>query len=503
MRTMIKLKVMALLALATATVGLWRLEGQTDGVEIRHVSVGTVPATVFRAENAPPGPVVVIAHGFAGSQQLMLPFANTLAHAGFTAVTFDQPGHGRNPAPLRGGVADNDAASQNLLAVLREVMVYARTLPGGDRKIALLGHSMASDIVVRAGQEDTGVAATVAVSMFSPAVTATTPANLLVIDGALEPPMLTDEAARAVGLAADGHAVARTTYGSIADGTARRFSLSGGVEHIGVLYSRQSLDEAVAWLCATYGMPDPGFRDDRPLWLGVLYLGLIVLAFPLSRLLPKIASPELGAGLRWRRFLPLAIVPAILTPLILWKLPSGFLPILLGDYLTLHFGVYGLLTLAGLALVGRFPRAVFQPRAVLAGLAVAAYCIVAIGLPLDRYADNFTPILGQLALMPAVLAGTLLYFGTEAWLTSGAGRVAFAPLMSTTCFIVSLAIAVSLNLRRLFFLIIIIPVILIFLAVFRSFAAWTTRQTGQPLAGGLALALAFAWAIAVTFPRVG
>jgi pimeloyl-ACP methyl ester carboxylesterase len=503
MRMTIRTKVIAVLALATIAVGLWRLEGQTDGIVIRHVSHGAIPVTVFRAESGTPGPVVVIAHGFAGSRQLMLPFANTLAHAGFTAVTFDQPGHGRNPQPLRGGVADNDAASQNLLAVLREVMAFARTLPGGDRKLALLGHSMASDIVVRAGQEDAGVAATIAVSMFSPAVTATTPANLLVIDGALEPPMLTDEATRAVGLAADGHAVARTTYGSIAAGTARRFSLSGGVEHIGVLYSRQSLNEAVAWLCATYGMTDPGFRDDRPVWLGVLYLGLIVLAFPLSRLLPTVAVPELGAGLRWKQFLPLAILPAILTPLILWKLPSGFLPILLGDYLTLHFGVYGLLTLAGLVLAGRFPRAVWQPRALFAALAVAAYCIAAIGLPLDRYADNFTPILGQLALMPAVLAGTLLYFGAEAWLTAGVGRVSFAPLIATSCFIISLAIAVSLNLRRLFFLIIIIPVILIFLAVFRSFASWTTRQTGQPLAGGLALALAFAWAIAVTFPRVG
>jgi hypothetical protein len=33
-----------------------------------------------------------------------------------------------------------------------------------------------------------------------------------------------------------------------------------------------------------------------------------------------------------------------LTPLILWKLPTDFLPILLGDYLTKHFLLYGALT---------------------------------------------------------------------------------------------------------------------------------------------------------------
>ncbi len=35
-------------------------------------------------------------------------------------------------------------------------------------------------------------------------------------------------------------------------------------------------------------------------------------------------------------------------PLILRVVPSDYLPILLGDYLALHFGVYGLLTMLGI-----------------------------------------------------------------------------------------------------------------------------------------------------------
>jgi pimeloyl-ACP methyl ester carboxylesterase len=488
-----------ILSLAATAAGLWHLEGLSAGIDTTYQTVGDTQVTVLRrAGDQKPGPVVVIAHGFAGSQQLMLPFANTLAHQGFTAVTFDQPGHGHNQAALRGGVSDDDAASRTLLASLREMMAFARTLAPG--RIALLGHSMASDIVVRAAQEAGDVAAVVAVSMFSPGVTATSPANLLVIDGALEPPMLTDEAQRVVELATDGPANARTTYGSLAAGTARRFSLSGGVEHIGVLFSRQSLDEATSWLCETFSNPDNGFRDDRATWLGVLYLGLISGFWPLSRLL-KPGVAEAGAGLCGWRFWLASVLPAIATPLILWKLPSGFLPILLGDYLTLHFAVYGALTLGLLAWFGRGLRV--TSRGLGAALALAAYCILVIGLPLDRYVDSFTPILSQLWLMPAVLVGTLLYFTAESWLTSGAGRMPYGALIATFCLVLSLAIAVSLNLRRLFFLIIIIPVIVIFLAVFRSFAASVVRRTGAPLAGGLALALAFAWAIAITFPRVG
>ena len=45
----------------------------------------------------------------------------------------------------------------------------------GDGRLAVLGHSMATDIIVRFAESRPDVAATVAVSMFSPAVTATSP----------------------------------------------------------------------------------------------------------------------------------------------------------------------------------------------------------------------------------------------------------------------------------------------------------------------------------------
>ena len=83
--------------------GLWQLEALRAGLTIERVAVGAIPVTVFRPATTAPAPVVVIAHGFAGSQQLMQPFAVTLARNGFLALTFDFPGHGRNPVPLQGG----------------------------------------------------------------------------------------------------------------------------------------------------------------------------------------------------------------------------------------------------------------------------------------------------------------------------------------------------------------------------------------------------------------
>ena len=71
------------------------------------------------------------------------------------------------------------------------------------------------------------------------------------------------------------------------------------------------------------------------------------------------------------------------------------------------------------------------------------------------------------------------------------------------CFLLSLALAVALNLNKLFFLIIIAPVILIFFLVYGLISGWTYARVNHPLVGALALASAFAWSIAVTFPVVG
>jgi len=62
------------------------------------------------------------------------------------------------------------------------------------------------------------------------------------------------------------------------------------------------------------------------------------------------------------------------------------------------------------------------------------------------------------------------------------------------------ALAVVLDLERLFFLIIITPVIVAFLVVYGLFSSWAYRATGHPAVGALANALAFAIAIGATFP---
>jgi pimeloyl-ACP methyl ester carboxylesterase len=468
--------------------------------------VGSIPVTVFRPADGAAAPVVVIAHGFAGSQQLMLPFATTLARNGYIAVTFDFPGHGRNAEPLAGGLVDPDASGNALLAALDRVAAFARPL--GDGRIAVLGHSMASEIVVRYAQAHPETAATVAVSLFAPAVTASSPRNLLVIDGALEVPMLIADATRVVGTASAGAVKPGTTYGDFGDGTARRLVLARDVEHIGVLYSADAMAETLDWLNQAFDRHETGYLDRRGKWLGLLFLGLVALAWPLASLLPVIARRPVGAGARWGRLLLVTLVSAVATPLLLWKLPTDFLPLLLGDYLVVHFAVFGLLTAIGMGVTGGrrsfegSDAGISPGMVVLAAAAVALYAIGAIDVALDRFVTSSMPIPSRLPLIAAMLIGTLPYFLVDEWLVRGAMVRPGAYAATKLGFLLSLMLAVALNPERLFFLVIIIPVMLIFFTVFGLFSAWAYRRTGHPFVGGLANAIAFAWAIAVTFPVV-
>ncbi|MFO1454814.1 MAG: alpha/beta hydrolase [Steroidobacteraceae bacterium] len=570
--------VVALLALAGIALALQRLEALGAGVDVTRHHVGAIPVTAFTPRGGrAPRSVVVIAHGFAGSQQLMQPYALALARRGYLALTFDFPGHGRNAVPMAGGLVDFAASTQALLKALGEVATAARTWPGGDGRLALLGHSMASDIVIRRAMADPAVRATVVLSAYSPVVTASSPRNLLVVDGALEPRMLHDEGLRIVSLALGGAtAEAGRTYGDFARGTARRFALAEGVEHISVLYSAAAQREAIDWIDRGLGAPPvapgPPYVDARGGWLALLYLGLVALAWPLSALLPRalVASRDAGravarAGrldpvtgrhreeeplelpsmsaldvgiatpavrvapasatlatnpwgevhgareaaahgtLGWRGLWPVAVLPAIATPLLLWRVPGGFLPILLGDYLLLHFAVYGMLTALGLWLSRprRVPLRAVRPLALgVAALAATLYAVFAIGLPLDRYLTSFAPTGQRGPLVLAVFAGALPYFLADEWLVRGASHARGAYAFTKLLFLVSIALAIALNPERLFFLAIVTPVILLAFVIYGLFSRWVFHSIGHPWAGALANAAAFAWLIAVTFPVV-
>lgn len=476
-------------------------------VAVAETPVGEIPSRTYRLRAEAPGPTVVVAHGFAGSQRLMEPLALTLAKNGYTAVTFDFPGHGRNPRPFPGTFDAPGVRTRGLVEALADV---AEGHPGAS-EVSFVGHSMASDIQVAyalsEGAQDS-VRSTVAISPYiDRSVTSSAPANLLVLYGAWEPDMLAEQARAIVRLAAPSSPEAGVTYGSFENDTARRFEPVAGVEHIGILFSEAAHRATLGWLDQVYGRASKGVVVGRGLWLSLLFLGLIALAYPLSRLLPRIADGPRSESLGWVRFALLIGVPAVLTPLILSFVRHDLLPILLGDYLGLHFGLYGVLTGLGLAGLGRRRdsspfRSAPSGRLVLAVALTLAYTALAIVMPIDRYFTSLVLGSERLLSFAAISVGTLVYFWADEWLLRGSGAPRGASFMSKVAFFASLVLAIALNLSELFFLVIIVPAIIAFFAVFGLLLSWQHDRTGHPLPGVVTAGLAFAWAIAAIFPMM-
>ncbi|NBE08437.1 alpha/beta hydrolase family protein [Paragemmobacter ruber] len=487
----------AVLAVIAILLSIWRLEAGRQGLTIAPFAIPDgPPATIYLALGAGPAPVVVVAHGFAGSRPLMEPFALALAHAGYVVVSFDFMGHGRNPRPMTGDVTTINGTTRLLQDELRRVAEAALAHPRADGRLAYLGHSMASDIIIRAAEDTPPVQAVVAVSAFSQAVTRESPPNLLLISGEWEG-MLRDEALRMVRLTDPGAAEGQLV-GAVAEGTARQAIFAPKVEHVGVLYAPSALDAATRWLDATFARGGAQPAQARGGWILLLLAGITAVAWPLARALPAERGPP-SAPLPRRIFLIVALFPAVVVPLVLAPFDIRLLPVLVADYLALHFAAYGALTLLLLAragrLVGQFPARVWP----LAGL-VAVVALAGFGLALDRYVANFLPHPGRVAVIAGLALGAVPYFLGDALLTEAGRAPLWRVLVVRGAFLLSLLLAVALNFDRLMFLLIILPVILLFYLLFGTMAGWIGRRTGLAAVAGLGFGLVLAWSLGVTFP---
>jgi dienelactone hydrolase len=498
------LAAIAAVAFVYATATLWR---NGAGVRREAFSIGEIPATAFHpAAAADPKAIVVVAHGFAGSQQMMASIATTLAQDGYLAVTFDFAGHGRNPAPLTGGIADLAASTRLLLAEIDRVVSYVKALPDYHGRLALVGHSMASELVVQSAMARDDVDAVVALSLFGREVTAKSPRNLEVIDGAWEFSVLKQAARRIVGLTSENPQEG-VTYGSFADGTARSYRYARGAEHIGVIYSLDALEATRAWLDAAFGArPLAADVDRRGPSLGIMLLAVAVLLRLSVEALPRLSPAPPAAPLSSRRLWALIAMASLVTPLALWKASTNFLPILLGDYLAVHFAAWGVCLWAGLALLAPKGTLRFEApalaRAFVCGLVLAGLYLLLIGAPLDAWVTSFWPVGRRWALIPIEFAAVALAFTAEERLARGQGAPRLAYFLLKLGFVVSLVAAIALNPQRLFFLAIVAPVVAILFTGFGFINRGAFKRTHAPAVAAFGSALALAYAISVTFPMV-
>ncbi len=481
----------AIAALVIVALCVFLLERDRAGLIVRTVQIGTTPASLYSLPQAE-GPVVVVAHGFAGSRQIMQAYSVRLAQAGYRVLAFDLEGHGRNPVPMSGDVTVIEGTTALLVAETRRVIAAARALPGVDG-LALLGHSMATDIIIRAAiaeaEAGSPVDAIVAISMFSQAVTEAQPQRLLGISGQFEGALrgFALEAVRQVDPNADEGDIA------IAGDVIRQAVVAPRVEHVGVLFSPVAVIAARDWLDRAFARSSEGGVGNMGLWILGLLGGIVLVVRPLAGLLPPaLAAP---GALSTRRFLLAILAPTALVPVVLVPVYSNFLPVLVADYLMLHLAMFGVLQFA---LIGDYRMRISGVSVLAVALLVVAG-IGALGLALDRYAASFLPTGERLPIIAALCLGTIPFMVADSHITQAGRGALWRRVLARVMVFVSLGIAGMMDPENLLFVLIVLPVFVLFFLVHGLMGRWVARRAGATSAG-LGLGLCLAWALGVSFP---
>lgn len=470
------------LAVGVIVISLVVLELARHEVSVTRYSVGQTPVSRYAKADAD-GPAVIVAHGFAGSQQMMQGYTLPLARAGYRVFAFDFLGHGRHSLPMSGDVSSTDGTTRLLVAQTNEVI---DAIADGQDNVTLLGHSMATDILVRVAQTRNDVGPTVLISAFSKEIDAHTPRALLHVTGAWEP-RLRDFALESLQMVDPAASEGET---AINGPVSRRAVIAPLTEHVSVLYSRAGRREALAWLDTIYGRSSN--ITILPTGLAILSVlaGLVIVFRPISALLPT--HKHIAQGLNPKQTATVLLIPTAFTPLCaLLPLPD-FLPVLVANYLVLHLFVYGALQLVLLRRYGISTGALSWPSLCL----LLVFCAL-IGCALDRYTANFWPTAERFWIIAIMTIGATAYMISDSVLMSN--QSFFMRLCSRASFLVSLGFAVALDFEGLFFLILIAPVLVLFYLVFGPMAQQASKRAG-PLTSGIALGVILAWALGVSFP---
>lgn len=446
----------------------WQLAAQPDDAGV--IGAERLPAAV---------PAIIVAHGLAGSQRLMLGYAHALAHAGYAVMLVDLAGHGGNTESY-----DDEAVLQDIerawTQLLRQPEVDAE-------RVGLLGHSMGGRAVLRAAAATPDrFRATVAISAVAAHVDSATPRNLQLQAGAWEPGFVA--AAQRLLQEAGGPSRAFDT------GLARELIVVPAADHLGILFRDASQQAARAWFDEAFH-PDlllrEPYRDLRvPGWL-LFVAGCMLLVWSLE---PAFAQPS-GTLLPPRHVIAALVAPfaAALLGAVLFRVidPARILGMPVAGTIAAWLGLSGALVLAAGVRLHR-PRR--RQLAWAAGLFVFLWLAVGMSAELVWLQWNLAA--------PRLLRWPLLAVACAPWFVAAAacqeidGRPRWAWWLAHSLTLVAGALLLASLVPGLGLLHLMLPLLPLFLGI----GAVTAARANDAWAGGLGNALFFAWLLACAFP---
>ena len=273
---------------------------------------------------------IIIGHGFAGSKEMMRQIAYDIVNAGSNAVLFDFIGHGSNQQKLINQPTEILGTTQQLVTQLSNIINFIYEKFGNDINISLIGHSMASDIVVRASA-DKRIKSVVAISPYSTGITQDFPNDLLLLSGQFESHLRSHALQMVKTFKPEAKENTEYTNGKIR----RKASFIENTGHVSVIYAPQTTKVIIDWLKLE--------NYDRHIWenqIGWVLIGMTFIVIGMSRLNTNLANETISV-LKNKK----ALISALLATAV--SLSSGLieinlLPIYGFERIAIYFGLVGL-----------------------------------------------------------------------------------------------------------------------------------------------------------------
>ena len=270
---MIKLHSLSIYALFVGILLLFAIQLDKYKYQRQHEDIGKENIEIILSD-LPSKVFTIICHGYAGSKEMMRQLAFDISNAGSNAVIFDFIGHGSNAQKLINNPTELSGTTQQLVNQLIDIIDFLKTKYGSEIKINLIGHSMASDIVIRAS-ENQDISSIAAISPYSTKVTSNFPRDLLLTSGQFER-HLRKHSLKFTQLI-DPVANENIEY---SNGTVRRkASYTKNTGHVSVIYSPHTSREIIEWFDLT--------NYERSIWathIIWILLSLTMITYGLSRL---------------------------------------------------------------------------------------------------------------------------------------------------------------------------------------------------------------------------
>jgi dienelactone hydrolase len=482
------LLIMAFLLIA---LSWWGVVAARRSLTVRALERDRISMLYVAPQGAERVPGVLVAHGFAGSKQLMLGYAHVLAHAGYAVILWDFAGHGANPTPMERGSLQQD---------FNTALAALRSQPEVDpSRLALLGHSMGSGVVMSASIRDADqFAATIAVSPTGAEVTPQVPRNLQLQVGGWEG-RFANNAERLLKQAGGENQ-------QLAAGKGRSLITIPNAEHITILFRDTSHQAALKWLDATFRqaqsdavreLPPSSYVDRRIAWYGLHLLGWLL---ALVAIAPSLSQPNFTLPTRKprprQRWAGLLLAPLVASSALALISRAGEIQnlggLVVGGAIALWFLIAGAVWLGILSYLPRLTL-----RAVGLGIALFILLWIAFGGMAQFVWLQWWLIPARLQLWPLLSLACLPWFLASGLAQQGVSAVKrVAWWLGQSLALMGGFLLVLYLVPQLFFIFLLLPLFPVIMAILCLVAS----QLDDEWSYAIGSACFFGWILAAAFP---